>query len=651
MIKLVDTIILSGAKLRAHKLRTIITILLASLLFGILIAASLIKTGVFESIGAFRQGGLTSRYIVNVNNAMNDTSVLSRTLRDPVLLAKAKTQYANLVQQKTDEAKRLGITYTQASDQPPYSIGADGSERLTPNDSNGIVYGLLREKFASETAFDDAKLQSIAKRYHATNFFATTNNTVANGSTLSVLPGGKEVFYDETDEAEQNQHYQAPIVDGMQMTLAPSELSDSLLLPGNAGWKPDDGTLPITLPQNRIERLLGLESLPEKATTEQKTERLRVVRDKSASLAFKACYRNSASKALIQQVIAQQKEIKANQGKKGYQMPSRIYTLPEPTSCAEPTIATDTRTVDEKKEDDNQALFDAKFGNGEEPKSYFVAFKVVGVSPAESTQSNDPTAQSNDTISSMNDVIDTLLATNGIGQVIPESLFNQIKDKNAYADLLTYTPTYFFGNEDNMQRYVEFSNATDAQKFIDEQSCKTQADSTCKPAGRLYQASLAFSNSAALDDIKAKASQLFTHLTLGVTVLAVIILWIAIGRTVADGRHETAVFRAIGFKRIDITAIYLLYTVILTILVALCAMGIGLLGAYIVNEQFATSLTAQAQYAFGDVALTKHVSLIGVNGQEVGLLLFVCLGSGVLSATLPLLRNVRRSPIRDMREE
>lgn len=82
---------------------------------------------------------------------------------------------------------------------------------------------------------------------------------------------------------------------------------------------------------------------------------------------------------------------------------------------------------------------------------------------------------------------------------------------------------------------------------------------------------------------------------IGVVLLAAVIMWITVGRAIADGRHETATFRAIGFKRGDIATVYILYTVILFILVAIFAAGIGYLGAYIANRQLAPLLTTQAQ--------------------------------------------------------
>lgn len=651
MIKLADSMLLAFTKLRTRKIRTIITVLLASLLFGVLVAASLVITGAFRSVDSFRQDGLTSRYIVGVYKPITGSAV-QQTLRDPVLIVKAKKQYEQLVTEKTAEAKRLGLNYSQASDRPPYSESSDGkTEMLSPNDPNGIVHGLLAEKYSSEPAFDDAELKDIASRYQAIKFFTSENYTIARGSSLTTLKDGKEVFYDQSDEAEMNAHYTRPLVDGNQMTIAPKEITDPFILPNNAGWKSDSDSLPIILPQNTVEQLLDLEKLPDTASADQKLERLKAVREGAMALTFQACYRNDASIASIQNTILQQKEIRAHEGDKEYQKPTRIYALPDPAKCENPTVVSDTRSSDEKKQDGNQALFDKKFNLSTNPASRFISFKVVGVSPASEVSSGPMTEQPAEQNRNLSDIINNLLKTSGIGQVIPQNLYDQIPDKTTYADIFTYTPLYLFGNEDNKMRYVEFASAKDAQRFIDEQSCTMQYDNTCKPLGRPYQAALSFSNSAALDDIEEKASRWFEYANLAVIALATVIMWITIGRTIADGRHETAVFRAIGFKRIDIAMVYILYTITLSVLVALFATGLGILGAYIANLKLAPALTAQAQYGFGGIDLSKEVSLMGVDQQQLGLVLISCLATGLLSMVIPLVRNVRRSPIRDMREE
>lgn len=650
MIKLTDATLLALTKLQSRKARTIITILLASLLFGVLVAASLIMTGAFRSIDNFRKDGPTSRYIVRVNKPISGNTV-QQTLRDPEMIAEAKKRYEKLIEDKAAEAKRLGLTYTQVSDRPPYTLLGDGkTEALSANDPNGIVQELLAEKYSNEPAFDNVKLKQLASQYHAIKLFTSESYGVARGSSLTVSKDGKEVFYDQSNEAEMNANYTKPLVDGSQMIVASPDITNSFMLPDGAGWRPDGSSLPIILPQNIVEQLLGLEKLSDKASSTEKLDRLKAVRERATASLFRACYRNNASSNLIQTTLRQQKDIKAHENDKVYQKPSLIYTLPDPAKCENPTIISDTRTGDEKKKDANQKLFDEKFGKDIAPASYFVSFKVVGVSPAEITSSNLPTGQS-DQIRNLDDVMTNLLKTSGIGQMIPRALYEQLPDKSKYADLFIYAPFYLFGNEDNKIRYVEFANAGDAEKFINEQSCTTQYDNTCKPAGRPYQASLAFSNSAALDDIRSRISQWFAYAVIGVVILATVIMWITIGRTIADGRHETAIFRAIGFKRIDIAMVYILYTVVLSVFVTIFAAGIGYLGAYIVNEKFASNLTVQAQYGFGGIDLSKEVSLIGVDQQQLSLLLFACFVTGLLSMVIPLLRNVRRSPIRDMREE
>lgn len=648
MIKLSDTVLLTFTKLRTRKIRTIITILLASLLFGMLVAASLIMTGMFKSIDAFREDGLTSRYIVSVSNAPGDPLALQKLLRDPKLIVQAKDRYEKLVDKKKAEATRLGIAYNQASDQPPYSILEDGTERLSINDRNGIVHDLLEERFSNDPTFDDNKLNELANRYHAVKTFVEEGFSVTRGSSLTMFKDGKEVFYDQSDEAETNANYTTPLIDPTHIPIVPPEIADSFLLPNNAGWQPDGKSLPIILPQNIIEQALDLEKLPATATATEKLDRLTTVRNKAKNLSFQACYRNAESQARIQSAVQQKKEIAANKSKKDYEAPKIIEVLPDPTKCE--NVSYPSNTTSDDRIEDKQTTFDQMFGKDATPVSYFVSFKVVGVSPAEESVQH-PDQQSENQIRSLADVINNLLKTSSIGQAIPRTLYDQLPDKTKYADILDYTPLYLFGNEDNKQRFVEFANASDAARFIDEQSCTTQYDNTCQPLGRPYQASLMFSNSSALDDVQNTVKQWFLYAMIGAVALATIIMWITIGRTIADGRHETAVFRAIGFKRIDIAMVYALYTVILSALVALFAIGIGFTGAYIANQQLSSGLTAQAQYGFGGLDMTREVTLIGIDQQQLFVLLIACVTTGILSSIIPLLLNIRRSPIRDMREE
>lgn len=651
MIKLADVGLLTVAKLRTRKLRTLIIVVSASMLFGTLITASLAVNGLFWSIASFRKEGLTGRYIVSIANAPVDGDEFYKTIRDPGLIAEAKKRYESLVVRKTAEAKRLGVEYSHVNDQPPYSQSSDGITQLSITDPNGIVGQLLKEKYGSTPAFDEARLTQLAKRYSAAKVFFEESYSVKKGSSLSPLVNGREIFNDSSSGSEAKVGYVESPVNSSSMTLSPSTITESVMLPNNAGWAPDGSSLPIILPQNIVERLLKLERLPAGASTTEKLNRLKTIHNNIANLSFNMCYRNEVSQSLIQQALQQSKEIVANQNNKDYKKPSLLYGLPDAAKCENAVVVRDTRTAEEKKQAVSQEIFDAKFGKETIAVSRFVNFKVVGMSPSENRDSFNPEQRyQREKSRSVNDILTEMLRTEGIGQSIPRTLYDQLPNKADYADLLTYKPLYLMGNEDNKRRFIEFTNASDAQKFINEQGCTVQYDNSCRPIGHPYQASLVFSNSAALDDMQSMFRQWSIYSMIGVMVLAAFIMWVAIGRTIVDSRHETAVFRAIGFKRIDIVLIYILYTVILSTFVAIFASIIGFAGAYLLDYQYASQLTVQAQYGFGVISLANKIHLIGVDARQILLVLAACMFTGLASAVLPLVRNIRRSPIRDMKE-
>lgn len=644
MIGIRDTFTLAFTKLRTKPFRLVVTVLLAGLLFGVLVAASLVMTGALRSVASFREDGLTNRHIVAVHPRIIDGDVKDIT-RNPELINEVKRRYEALVEEKIAEAKRLGIRYTQASDQPPYSEMLDGGgDRLRFSDPNGITQKLLEERFGDMPALDDVRLRETAKEYGAIDIYTGRAYTIAPGSALISLKNGNEQFSEKFSEESAANMGLGTIDTGT--FVEPSQVTRDFMLPNNAGWQPSSGTLPLILPQNKIQQLLNMPAPSKDANARDKMQHLVQLREKAANATVKMCYRNNASLALIQQTVTQQKEMKAGEGREDYVKPTVMYELPDASKCENPQIVSDTRTAEEKRQTDNQAIFDKKFGLTTDPKSYFVTFKVVGISPRQSTSPNDTNK-----MESLDDVVTNLLTTSGVGQAVPSELYDQLPNKADFADILDYTPLYWFGNEDNARRYIEFANATDAQRFTREQGCTTQPAGECLPVNHPYQIMSQFSNSAAIDDIQRTARQWFYYAAIGTAILAVIIMWIAIGRTIADGRRETAVFRAVGFKRFDIASVYLLYTGMLTLLVTLFAAGIGYAVAYVLNQRYAADLTVQAQYGFGALDLSKEVSLIGADYTQLGLVLAVCIATGFVSVIVPLLRNVRRNPLKDMREE
>ncbi len=123
------------------------------------------------------------------------------------------------------------------------------------------------------------------------------------------------------------------------------------------------------------------------------------------------------------------------------------------------------------------------------------------------------------------------------------------------------------------------------------------------------------------------------------------------GRVISDSRRETAVFRAIGARRNDIRAIYVGYTLMLSVIIALMALLLGLIAAMILNAKFAPGLTAQGYltYIFAPEGLTFH--LLSPWWLALAVLVVAVIIAGFAGMLLPLARNLARSPIKDMRDD
>jgi ABC-type antimicrobial peptide transport system permease subunit len=120
---------------------------------------------------------------------------------------------------------------------------------------------------------------------------------------------------------------------------------------------------------------------------------------------------------------------------------------------------------------------------------------------------------------------------------------------------------------------------------------------------------------------------------------------------IADSRRETAVFRAIGAKRIDIAQVYVLYTILLALLICIFAISVGMVVAAVFQQKFSPAATVQALVAYNAQDLSRQFSLFYVYLPDMLRLVGLVFAASIISSFLPLLRNLRRNPIRDMRDD
>lgn len=154
-----------------------------------------------------------------------------------------------------------------------------------------------------------------------------------------------------------------------------------------------------------------------------------------------------------------------------------------------------------------------------------------------------------------------------------------------------------------------------------------------------------------IDDLRTWTEKILFWVLIVVGALATVTLWAVIGRTVADSRRESAVFRAIGATRFDIASIYGLYAFLLSLRVAVFALLLGLGASLTVDIIYSEATTVAAELAYAAVDTGIEFNLFSIFSRYVPIVLGVIVAVGLLASVVPILLGVRRNPITDMRDD
>ena len=629
MIRLSDATVLAFTKLRTRKIRTIVTIITASLLFGGLVSAALIIGGVVDSAKRFTAGSLSERYITNVQ-FFNTNDAFSGSLT-PELEARANEIHKTLVADKTREAKRLGIPYDPSSDAKP--ITKDQSNVSYLDYTSPAAQQAAREYAATlPTQFD--RVKESAKSSNPTAFYEMKASAQLSGQ-MTMMKDGIE---DDQAPDQSRMYSMTPDLSAGWSYLDASITKQFLLDQTTLDAQKNLQYIPIIAPYSKVEAALKLKKLPKTATSQERLDRIAKVRKEAATATFTLCYRNEASKYQIGEARRIAKEIERNKANKEYQKPSLIYGLPSSESCGPATIISDTRSTDEKKLTEKQLEFDRLVTKDVDPVQKKVSFRVVGIGPD---------GYGSDSFSSIDMLVSAVAGASLQGQwVVPQDLYDTMPNKGDYALFEPNSdPSSMPGGFAMNTNLVEFTNANDAKAFV-ASGCSGPDCGGAKPMISYFG-----SNSVLLNDMISMATKGLAIAVMVVGAIAALILMGMVGRVIGDSRRETAVFRAIGARRNDIRAIYTIYTITLSLLIAAAALLIGLAVSLWVDHRWGAQATAQAQVTFIGAGTTEQFRLLGVWASALGIIIAAVVIAGLTSMLLPLSRNLARSPIKDMRDD
>lgn len=638
-MKVIDAITLAKTKERSHRIRNNLLTFVSGLLFAVIIATISISQASFDSIAKYDNVKLNGRAVVSIQNYSPGIDINSY-INDKKFISQVEIQYNKDLERLKSIAKKHQVDFDQNTILPsPIEINSKTKEKSiseTGLNSPSVIAVATRKHNETDknNKFDVDKFIKSAGISDGYQKRGTIEQITPKNGSFEIMRNGKEKLRstNPVNELELNPN------DSLQY-ISLSYFDQSLSKPfiSNNHYLPSSGEIPVILPFDAAEQLLKLKPLKNNASNDTKRERIQYVNDNVAKITIPFCYRNEASQSLLGEAVAQSDEIKKNKDDKNYQQPNLLYNLPTETSCGATTVKSDKRTEEEKKLAANLEAFETEAGlNTGTPFQQKIALRGIGIS-------SGPYSVEDGALSIDQMISSIINVPVGYGAwLIPENLFSQVPEKYRPADLFSNNQKTNEAPLDVMQgvdsSLFEFSNIPDARKIINSSTDYTYA----APFG---------SSILLMDQIKQALVRVLFWAIIGVSILAILILWILVGRTISESRKESAVFRAIGAKRRDIATIYGTYTILLALRIVFYSILVGLLAAGLVQYLFTDTATLAVQVAYATIDNSRHFNLISFPVHYFGLIAGIIVVASLIASIIPIALGARRNPIKDMRDD
>ncbi len=652
MIRPSYAIKLARTKLHSKRAMLIASIIVASLLFAMLVAMIIVFSGAEKSASTFIKKVGNDRYLVSVTPVIPDEISLFinsfsaeqvREIRD------FEKQYYTELRQKYRAA---GIEYDASQEisalQPdqfkPMTLPEE--LRVSFNPQSPVLATLREKKFNDyvKTAPNTySKLQSLGAQYGASGYHLATGEVA-----MPPLPQSRMIINKKEDfsVAEPRRDGATPYDSFVYAAYNSSyQFTDDALLERYILEKDISKIkgVPVVITAQEAARLFGDKHGigKEPSTPAAKRVWITQIQEKIRGEMYDACSRNTAELQMLEKIQRDYIEIKNNAGIKTYVEPSLQYDYPK-TACGDIVVKKDTRTREEKTADENLVQTQKKLGTYEAPAHKKTTFQIVGFILARPFSER--------TMSAELYIQDLLMPQSStFSAQIPRQMYDKLSDQYKFPSP-PHEFVYPASREARSQmatRVVEFTTMDNARKFMQHETCPEYA-TQCE---KLYSSSPYGSNYLILDEIGKFFMRVIGVAFPAALGLASIIIWFTVSRIMMENRKETAVYRAMGAKRYDIGAIYVTYLMLVALRIALVSIILGITAAFVVDTIYGKVLTDAAVTAFGIIDGAPRFSLFDISSPLLITVVGAIFAISIIASTPPLMRNVRRNPIRDMRED
>ena len=642
---------LARTKLRSKRGMLITSIIVASILFAVLISLIVVFTGAEKSAANFLRKANNDRYLVEVKPVIpRDVASfpVDLSLDDIAQIKAFEKSYYERLRAKYKEA---GIKYDESQEVPaliaiPWKSKALPEEqRVGLNFESPVVGEMVNTKqneYARTAKNKFSDLQTIADKYGASAYYMSRPSRLMGIPNVRLIQDGKENFSDrdlKVGDLSIYGYFTNAVRNGMY-TFEDAQLLQRYLLIGDD--EPIKGIPVIISAQEAVSLFgkdLGLKAEPE--GDREKAGWLKDVQAKMRGYVYQACYRNDAEITMLDKLQQDYAMMEANKNDKDYLKPSLIYDLPN-EGCSDILIKEDTRTVQEKRADVSLVEAQKKLGIYEAPSHTLLTFQVVGVANAQASSKHTD---------NINSYLKNLVTIENRtdSALIPRQLYDKLPDEQKLESLplANKSETNALASVDFATRVVEFRTIDEARRFMNQETCPGMA-ANCQ---KLFTADPYGSNYLILDEMGKTFQKLIMFVLPIILGLATIIIWFTMARVMADNRKETAVYRAMGAGRIDIAAIYLTYSMIVALRIVILSTLLGLIVACVIHYLYADRLTAVTIASFGTITEELKFNLFDLSSPLLPLVAVAILVTSLVAVLYPMIRNVSRSPIKDMRSD
>ena len=666
MIGLRDSVTLARTKVRSKRIRLLVTTIVSGLLFGLICGGILLFDGTAASVNRFADQNLGGRYLVQGTPVVNGAEIFADPA-DPKVRDEVVALHAAYIEERKAAAEKYGITdYDEKTEIQPIVDNAYGDPNV-PADQRKMANPesvAFQRREAAAFARMREKSQSTPQRFEADSRAAGATDvyeprTLQHLGLTYLKDGREDLTRTELPSPDGppmgTEGQDGSSISGSNYTVMDDALVKAFLAEPNDARATPKG-IPVLVPIDdlvaTLGKQLGLAKRPKDGAGQ--VSWFRTVRDTANGATFTSCYRNAAEQQRVEQARQLAAEMKANKDTPGYEKPRLVLELPtEP--CAPVSVASDTRSEREKQKEANQRAFDHQFTPQEAPKAELLTFQVVGVLPT--PQSGGGRLES---------VVSGIVGTTyGYGALIPSGLLAALPAPLRHDSVLSVKPAandpmtmMQFGPMGPEASYIaSFPTVEGAKAFIGSMACDNVNggflgnDDFYTECGKPFSVGTFGTSYLVVDDVARGARPYLLGLLGALFGVATIIIWAMMGRVIADSRRETAVFRAIGARRSDITSVYLIYSLWVALRIAVFAALLGAAIALVVELLYSGRATNAAQLAYGVFDGDAAFHFVTAPSLLWWSILGGILAMALVAITPPLLRNVRRNPIRDMRDE